>query len=51
MKCIQANGGLKVKAGVKASGIVPTNHNRVALRVKVGVKVGGFSAQHNRRAF
>jgi len=51
MKCIQAKGGLKVKAGVKAGGFTPLNHNRRCLRVKAGVKAGGFSAQHNRPAF
>ena len=51
MKCIQANGRLKVKAGVKAGGYVPLTHNRRCLRVKAGVKAGGLSAQHNRPAF
>jgi hypothetical protein len=49
MNGIQANSGLKVKAGVKAGGFIPLNHNRRGLRVEAGVKGGGLTAQRNGR--
>ena len=48
MKTI-AKTGLKVKAGIKAGGFTPTNHNRSGLKVKTAVRAGGFTpTNHNR---
>jgi hypothetical protein len=46
--------GLKVKAGIKAGGLYPWNHNRrlaskTGLKGKAGIKAGGlFPWNHNR---
>ena len=43
--------GLKVKAGLKAGGLVLMNHNAKGLRVRAGIKAGSsiVGSNHNNR--
>jgi len=47
MKTTTTNAGLKIKATIKAGGILP-NHTRSALKVRSAIKTGGILPNHTR---